>query len=111
VLIDVEDVALGHDTRMSWNPEPEWIFSPQPVHEVVIDQDTFTKAQALLATPTPAKTPRGQTHDESHLPPARPALLRELRPSHGRLLEQPPGSLPLQAHRRGRPAPGRRTHV
>src|SRR5688500_6565053 len=32
VLIDVDDVALGHETRMRWNAKHQWIFSAQPSH-------------------------------------------------------------------------------
>ncbi|WP_329101454.1 recombinase family protein [Micromonospora sp. NBC_01699] len=27
ILIDIEDVALGHETKMRWNPTREWIYS------------------------------------------------------------------------------------
>jgi len=29
VLIDLDDVALGHETRMRWNDEGAWIWSDQ----------------------------------------------------------------------------------
>jgi hypothetical protein len=46
VLIDVEDVALGHQTRMRWNPADEWVWSPEPRHEPLITRDLFEAAQA-----------------------------------------------------------------
>ena len=49
VLIDVHDVALGHTTKMRWNEAGQWIYSDQIVHPPVIGDDTFTRAQALLA--------------------------------------------------------------
>jgi hypothetical protein len=49
VLIDIEDVALGHETRMRWNPSNDWILSPEPVHERIIDQETFSMAKVLLS--------------------------------------------------------------
>src|SRR5215467_7108112 len=33
VLLDVNDVALGHTTKMRWNDTGKWIWSDQPVHE------------------------------------------------------------------------------
>lgn len=49
VLIDVEDVALGHETRMRWNEHSEWIWSPQVVHEPLISASTFDQSQRLLS--------------------------------------------------------------
>lgn len=45
VLIDVEDVALGHQAKLRWNPETDWIWSAQVVHEALIDADVFVEAQ------------------------------------------------------------------
>src|SRR5215207_8386632 len=49
VLIDVEDVALGHETRMRWNKQQAWIWSAEGVHEPIIDADTFAKAAKELS--------------------------------------------------------------
>ena len=27
ILINIDDVALGHETKMRWNPAREWIYS------------------------------------------------------------------------------------
>jgi predicted transposase YbfD/YdcC len=41
ILLDVEDVALGHETRMRWNDPTSWVWSAQVVHEPrVRDQKT-----------------------------------------------------------------------
>lgn len=40
-LIDVDDVALGHHTRLPWNPEKEWVYSDQPAHSALISKDAF----------------------------------------------------------------------
>jgi hypothetical protein len=45
VLVDVDDVALGHETRQRWNPESEWIWSAEPVHEPLITPELFAEAQ------------------------------------------------------------------
>jgi hypothetical protein len=69
VLIDVDDVALGHETRRRWNPQANWIRSAQPSHPANIDADTFAAARAIAAAPTRSK---------SRMPRAtrRPYLLR-----------------------------------
>ena len=32
VLLDVEDVALGHESKMRWNHPSEWVWSEQQIH-------------------------------------------------------------------------------
>jgi hypothetical protein len=49
ILIDVEDVALGHETKMRWNPTREWIYSTARAHEPLVDDDTFEQVQIRLA--------------------------------------------------------------
>jgi site-specific DNA recombinase len=72
VLLDVEDVAAGHETRMRWNPAGEWIWSSEIVQEPVISPQMFQDAQTLLAT-------RGRRLvDRKIRPAARPYALRGL---------------------------------
>ena len=47
VLIDVMDVALGHMTKQKWNDQDKWIWSEQPTHEPLIDDETFKQVQVL----------------------------------------------------------------
>lgn len=49
VLIDVNDVALGHTTVMRWNPAEKWITSAAIAHAPLVDQDTFDQVQQILA--------------------------------------------------------------
>lgn len=49
VLLDVEDVALGHVSKMRWNTEDAWIWSENPVHEPLIDMATFEKVRRIMA--------------------------------------------------------------
>ncbi len=49
LLIDVDDVALGHETRMRWNAPDDWVWSTDVVHEPLVDTETFEQAQQLLA--------------------------------------------------------------
>jgi site-specific DNA recombinase len=48
VLLDVDDVGLGHVTKMSWNPIDKWISSDRIVHPPIISDETFARAQQLL---------------------------------------------------------------
>ncbi|WP_327098958.1 recombinase family protein [Nocardia vinacea] len=56
-LIDVDDVALGHDTRLAWNAKTDWVHSDQPVHDPIITKDTFEQVQARFASRSP-RSPR-----------------------------------------------------
>ncbi len=49
VLLDVEDVALGYETRMRWNDPDVWIYSAAVVHQALIDDETFAQVQARYA--------------------------------------------------------------
>ncbi|WP_239342452.1 recombinase family protein, partial [Frankia sp. CiP3] len=46
VLLDVEDVALGYETRMRWNDPDVWIYSAAAVHPPLVDDETFAQVQA-----------------------------------------------------------------
>ena len=48
ILLDVDDVAMGHTSVMRWNPSKQWIVSNEIVHPAIIDSDTFDEVQALL---------------------------------------------------------------
>jgi len=50
VLLNVEDVALGHETKQRWNEQSDWIFSERLVHEAIVDEDTFQAAQERRET-------------------------------------------------------------
>ncbi|MFN0029302.1 MAG: recombinase family protein [Acidimicrobiales bacterium] len=49
VLIDVEDVALGHESKMRWNDEAAWVWSQQPTHTPLVDLAEFEAAQGVFA--------------------------------------------------------------
>ncbi|MFJ9801582.1 recombinase family protein [Streptomyces wuyuanensis] len=46
-LLDIDDVTLGHTTRMTHNPTEQWIRSNEPAHEAIISPDHFDAVQAL----------------------------------------------------------------
>ena len=49
VLIDVEDVALGHESRMRWNQRAAWVWSTEVVHAPLVDAAVFAQAQEIIA--------------------------------------------------------------
>jgi site-specific DNA recombinase len=60
ILLNVDDVAAGHVTRMRWNDAANWVWSSQPTHQPLVDKATFQAAQARIATRSPhsSRTPR-----------------------------------------------------
>lgn len=49
MLIDVEDVALGHTTKLRWNDQGKWVWSDKIVHPPIIARSNFEQVQALLS--------------------------------------------------------------
>ncbi|MEH1028556.1 recombinase zinc beta ribbon domain-containing protein [Micromonospora profundi] len=48
MLLDVDDVAMGHTGVMRWNARDKWVVSKEITHEPLIDDATFEQAQAIL---------------------------------------------------------------
>ena len=57
VLIDVEDVALGHTTKLRWNETGKWLWSDKIVQPPIIDRETFDQVQAMVAGRAHTRTP------------------------------------------------------
>jgi site-specific DNA recombinase len=72
VLVDVENVAIGYDTKLRWNDHHDWVWSAQPAHPALIDMDTWTNAQRHLSA---GRQRRGERRDR---PTPRPYILRGL---------------------------------
>jgi hypothetical protein len=49
VLLDVDDVALGHITKLRWNSCEGWIWSDRAVHPPIVSPEEFLLAQQVLA--------------------------------------------------------------
>jgi hypothetical protein len=71
VLVDVEDVAAGHRTRVRWNEEDAWVRSPAVAHEPLISTEVFEAARARRAA-------NGRTTIRKLRRTPRPYLLRGL---------------------------------
>jgi len=49
VLIDVEDVAAGHQTKMRWNDPAAWVWSAEVTHEPLVSLEDFTAVREQMA--------------------------------------------------------------
>ena len=49
VLMDVEDVAAGHQTKQRWNHTSDWIWSTESTHEALVSSEIFAAVQAQMA--------------------------------------------------------------
>ena len=49
VLIDVEDVAAGNETKLRWNDRSEWIWSAEQTHEALVSSEDFVRVQEQMA--------------------------------------------------------------
>jgi site-specific DNA recombinase len=92
VLIDVEDIALGHENKHRWNDRSDWVWSKTNAHTPLISTDLYERAQGTV-------TIRGTHSDAGRAPrrSVRPYLFRGLitcglcdrkmvgNPNHGRL--------------------------
>lgn len=58
VLLDVEDVAAGHQTKLRWNDRSDWIWSAEPTHEPLVSGEDFSRVQARIAAASHSSTPR-----------------------------------------------------
>jgi site-specific DNA recombinase len=71
VLMDVNDVALGHTTVMRWNDRASWVWSERAAQPALIDSATFERAQAL-------RQGRAANAQRAARPSPRPYALRGL---------------------------------
>jgi hypothetical protein len=61
VLIDVDDVALGHETKMRWNDREQWVWSDQPTHEPLVSIEQFAATQLVFQSAQRASVRRDKT--------------------------------------------------
>ena len=58
VLIDVEDVAEGHQTKMRWNDPSAWVWSSDVTHEPLVTAEEFAAVQEQMAASAHRPTAR-----------------------------------------------------
>lgn len=66
ILLDVNDVALGHTPVMRWNRPDKWITSKELAHEPLIDQTDFDAVQETLTRRARTNTSPRRTHRSRH---------------------------------------------
>ena len=97
VLLDVNDVARGYETRLRWNDTGQWVWSDTIAQEPLVSVEDFEAARAVMAGAGRAGRPATRpSAGDPALCPARPAVLRVLRP---------PDARPVQPRRRLLPVP------
>ena len=57
-LLDVDDVALGHSTRLAWNDKDRWVFSHEVAHTALVSKDVFDRVGERLRSRGPSSTGR-----------------------------------------------------
>src|SRR6266568_429573 len=72
ILLDVNDVAAGYETRMRWNQASSWIWSDSIAHEPLVSAADFEAAQAIMAGAGRAR----RTSREAHQRVTHPYVLR-----------------------------------
>jgi site-specific DNA recombinase len=65
VLIDVEDVALGHTTKLRWNDSATWIWSEKIVHAPIIAREIFEQVQVMISGRA-SKPAQHEPHSTQH---------------------------------------------
>jgi len=48
VLLDVDDVALGHETKLRWNDRADWVWSAEQTHDPLVSVEDFAHAQEQM---------------------------------------------------------------
>ncbi|GAA2834558.1 hypothetical protein GCM10020220_024360 [Nonomuraea rubra] len=43
--MNVDDVSLGHTTRLRWNAKEDWVWSEQVVHPPIVSKEDFDAVQ------------------------------------------------------------------
>ncbi|WP_261568964.1 recombinase family protein [Frankia gtarii] len=70
-LLDVDDVALGYETKLKWNERDQWVWSDRLAHPAIVDKATFHAVQERRAR-------RGPSSDRPQIRTPHPYALRSL---------------------------------
>ncbi len=58
VLLDVEDVALGYETKLKWNAEDKWVWSERIAHPPLVTRETFDRVHQIMFSRSRHNAPR-----------------------------------------------------
>ena len=75
VLLDVDDVALGYQTRMRWNDKGAWIWSDTEAHTPLVSTEQFEAAQAIRADHGRTRQAQRETYEKVRHPHVLRALI------------------------------------
>jgi site-specific DNA recombinase len=113
VLLDVDDVALGHETKLRWNTLDAWVWSTDPAHEALVSREDYERAQRLQAAAARRPVDRKPHRSRHDYVFKGFDLVRQMRAAHAGPLGQRPVLLPLplpervRPRQQGRPSPQR----
>ena len=63
MLVDPDDVAAGHQTRMRWRDETSWVKPAALTHEALVSAELAALVSGRIATRTPGRSrPRASPH-------------------------------------------------
>ena len=68
VLLDVDDVARGYETRMRWNDTRQWVWSDVIAQEPLVSVEDFEAAQAIMADAGHARQASHETRERVRNP-------------------------------------------
>ncbi len=66
VLLDVNDVALGYETRMRWNDRDSWVWSDTIAHPPLVTVNDFELVQTIMAASGRGRTGNRQRRVRRH---------------------------------------------
>ena len=62
ILLDVNDVARGYETRLRWNDTGQWVWSESIAQEPLVSVEDFEAAQAIMADAGRARRSSREVH-------------------------------------------------
>jgi site-specific DNA recombinase len=62
ILLDVNDVARGYETRLRWNDTAQWVWSETLAQEPLVTAEDFEAAQAIMADAGRARRSSREAH-------------------------------------------------
>ncbi len=68
VLLDVNDVARGYETRLRWNDTGQWVWSETLAQEPLVSVEDFEAAQAIMAGAGRARQASHETRERVRNP-------------------------------------------
>ena len=68
ILLDVNDVARGYETRLRWNDTEQWVWSDTIAQEPLVSAGDFEAAQAIMADAGRARQASHETRERVRNP-------------------------------------------